>query len=311
MDPYVTVISFANYQNKGVVNLEKTLKNQHYNYKIIGDGQEWKGFMTKCQAYSNCIATLPSKSLVAIVDAFDVLATGPSEELYDKYMQNYRGKIVYGAESMLMSKFSPIDTWWKYKHWNSSCTRFRYLNSGFIMGPKEALLEHYQFIFSLKINDDQICGIHFFNKYPEQCELDFEQRLVVNITPIDGKFITFDHEKKRIRMKTRDMYPCFAHIPGGIIDFNYRIEKIGHLVLQEQHECYNVHDSINNVYYEVEKRKYTITTGTVLSILLLYYSNPILFSILRMLIICFLLSFFYVNVQYLIINKQFLNQFYY
>lgn len=112
----VKMVTFANDLNEPMlINFIKSLQKYNYDYAIIGKGQKWEGYMTKIKGYLDYVKTLKSDQLVICVDAYDVFATGPPDELIKKYY-SYEKSLLVGSEVYCGDNCIPVDNWWKDKN---------------------------------------------------------------------------------------------------------------------------------------------------------------------------------------------------
>ena len=149
----VKIIAFANDPNEPMlVNFINSLKKYDYDYAIIGNGMKWENFMTKIKECLRYIKTLNSNQIVAIVDAYDVMATGPSSEFMSRY-KSYGKEIVVGSETYCGSNCIPLDTFWGDKQ----RSKLQYANGGFYVGPSGKICKLLEYMLSI---DTGIEAIH-------------------------------------------------------------------------------------------------------------------------------------------------------
>lgn len=228
----VKIVAFANDHNEPMLlNLIKTLQKYDYDYEIIGKGIKWTGFMTKINGYLNHVSKMHPDQIVAIVDAYDVLACGPSSEFISKY-RSYNKSLVIGSETFCGTNCIPVDNWWKY---NSSISKgkLQYLNSGFCVGTAKSLKKALNYMIELNIDDDQEALCKYVNKYPKEVALDINGFLVANITQLD--FGSLDFKDGKIYNKLTGNNPLFVHIPGKTGDFMLRSDYAGQHILGQEY----------------------------------------------------------------------------
>ena len=71
------VITIATDENDWLNNWKSSAKKWGYQYSILGKGREWKGFSTKIKLIIEFLLERDPEEIIAIVDAYDLLFTGP------------------------------------------------------------------------------------------------------------------------------------------------------------------------------------------------------------------------------------------
>jgi hypothetical protein len=291
MSSNVKIIAFANDHNEPMlINFINSLKKYGYDYSIIGKDVKWENFMTKIKGYLNYVKSLYSNQLIAIVDAYDVIATGPSDEFISRY-KSYGKSLVVGSEIYCGPACIPVDNWWKDKE----KTKLQYANSGFFVGPVWHIIEVLEFMLSLNITDDQIAMCNYINTYPEKVALDIKTKLVANILPLDFHYLNFQNE--RIYHKYTDEYPLFVHTPGKYTDLMIRSNYVGSHVLEKDYQytplAYITNEIVKKIPNAVKNHKTIV--GIVLLLLLIViilgYYNPKLLIVFFILLITVLILF--------------------
>jgi hypothetical protein len=233
------IIAFATDPNEPMlINLINSLEKYGYDYVVIGKDIKWEGFMTKIKGYLNYISKLNPNQLVAIADAYDVMAAGPVDEFISKY-KSYGKPIIVGSETFCGPNCIPVDNWWKDK----IRPKLQYANSGFCVAPAYYMIKLLNYMLSLNITDDQIAICNYINAYPEEVALDIKAELVSNITQLDFHYLDFQNE--RIYNKLTDSYPCFVHTPGKSVDFMIRTNYVGTHILGNNYQYTSYSDTFN------------------------------------------------------------------
>lgn len=228
------VISYANRINRHVRNYSNSLEKFNYNFEIVGDGQEWKGFMTKINEYIKTLERI-KEDFVCITDCYDVLACGDSDELLKKYRDIAESKILFSAETHCSSeKCLYLSNWWKISLIDNKI-KTKYLNSGFIMGPRELVLQALIFSRDLKIEDDQMALCIYAQEHPDKIMLDVTCDLAGTICYNIGDYKWDIHRNRVLNVKT-GMYPCFIHTPCQVSDMSYRLDHYGRMILGNLYE---------------------------------------------------------------------------
>jgi hypothetical protein len=271
-------------------NFIKSLKKYNYDYAVIGEGQKWTGFMTKIKGYRDYIKELKSNQLVACVDAYDVLATGPPDELIRKYY-SYDKSILVGTESLCIPPYIPVDNWWKFQ--GKDKTRLCHINSGFFMGPAKNMVKVLNYMLSLEnkshpltTEDDQVALAHYINEYPDDVALDTDAKIVANISVV--LFHHIDFQNDRIYHNLTDEYPCFTHTPAKLTDLMTRTNYVGSHVLGDDYQSTSYSTIFNGLINKIEVKYIIIIIFLAIIALLLAYYFPILLVIIIIILIIFI-----------------------
>jgi hypothetical protein len=235
----VFIISYANNKPPGYFNFINSIikYNQKLNYKIIGMGEKWNGFMTKINACYTQVLSHQDSDIICILDCFDVMACNDSKNIEERFL-SYNSPIVVGAESsviFLSGNSTKLPNYWKNNnHKTNRNLNITCLNAGCIIGYTYALKELMKFSLDTGLGDDQITYHLFAEKYPTKIKLDLDSKLFGNIPFID--LPNFKCSKNGKIIDTRSLrHPCFIHIPGTCGDFNYRMNHFGKFLLGDKY----------------------------------------------------------------------------
>jgi len=195
----VFVLSYENEKNnEHKKDLEDKLKYYGYDYKFLGEGDEWKGFGTKIQAYQNFIrnTSLNDNDILIIIDSRDIYVNRNSNDIGKVFKELYkkRGgdlnknlKLIFSSEigcctpginEVNKQKMKNI----ALEHPNMKKVDGNYyLNSGMVIGYVKAFKELY---LNLKIDltdDDQTKITNFWlDNNLDKIILDYDQVLFSN-----------------------------------------------------------------------------------------------------------------------------------
>jgi len=268
------VVAYITKYNNASRNLELSLKKYGYKYKFIGLEEKWRGFVKGKIASLTLFLSSIKNPVVCIVDGYDMLASGPPEELYEKYIET-KYPIIYGGEKFCFSyNGTPIK---KYK--NISFLKGRkFVNGGFCIGKREDIISMYEWIVTegekLGVNDDQKLIGMYINKYPNTVDIDIYQKIVFNtITTVDCG--NFGMEYNRVRIKSFDTFPCFIHFPSSASDEHDRYNTYGRKILGK---------SFRSLYYVGTSLKFLANIpcyfiGIILIIAISGYFIPIKYTL--------------------------------
>jgi len=228
MSEKLLILSFCNILNQnGYHNYVKSLQKFKYNYKILGKGVKWEGFVqTKIKYCYDYLKTLDDDNLVVCVtDVLDMLAIAPPEELYQKFIE-FKKPIVIGAEvgyPVLTPCYEP------HTKLSPSYRKRKYVNAGFYIGYKKDLCHMYEYILSQNISDDQICVGKYIYEHQDNYELDYRCKIIHNIN--NKKLLDFkihpESNIKRCFITDTKKFPCFIHGPGlSISNLNKVVDEL-------------------------------------------------------------------------------------
>jgi len=296
------ILSYANNEIIHSKNYKNSLKLYKYKHKIIGKGEKWESFITKIKGYHDFLERRIEKKggndIICITDCYDVLAAGPSSELQEKYASFSDNKVVFSAEcNCLPRNCIPLDKYWeglkKLEVGLKGLPYNKYLNSGFIIGPADKLLEIMKFTIDINkefgIDDDQLIMCMYAQKFPEKIKLDTESYMIgtvhydyVNYDMVENK------GKNRVTHIPTGNTPCFIHTPGMNSDMCHRLDYFGEKILGSRYLSEPKIDKISSYIGHIKKNKiqaaYLILAILLLSILvffipMLIYVIMILFSL--------------------------------
>lgn len=236
----VFVLSYENELNNDHKKLlEDKLKYYDYDYKFLGEGDEWKGFGTKIKAYQNFIrnTSLKDNDILIILDSRDIYVNRNSNEIDKVFEDLYkkRGgdldknlKLVFSSEiACCTSGISEVN---KNKMKNIALEypkmkpndKNYYLNSGMVIGYVKAFKELY-LKFNIDFTDDDQTEITNFwlDNNLDKIILDYDQVLFSNsyqsgnYDNLNGCF----YEKKEshnneFMVKDTNTSPFFIQTPG-------------------------------------------------------------------------------------------------
>lgn len=208
------LLTVSTTHNQFTKDWENSAKIYGYNYEILGVGEPWKGFNTKMQLLIQFLQTQRADELMVVTDAYDLLMTGPPEELERKFKKLHK-PIVIGAESgcSLNCDRSGADT----------CAIEgvnRYPNGGFVMGSAQDLLHLYEHAKQHGNGDDQVGFSSYWKLHCADVHLDAAADFVFNLYSVTE--IKFDTKLKRFIHRKTKSKPCAVHMPALHRDLGVR-----------------------------------------------------------------------------------------
>lgn len=225
------ILSYITEKNQASKNLKDTLCTQGYDYKFLGLGQEWKGFVQgKIKTLFLYLCTAPD-DIYCVIDGYDVFANNSPAKL-EKLYRSFCCPIVFGGEKFCFSyNGTPLDIYRNLSVWNYR----KYLNGGICIGERKSLVDMYDWILQESersgIQDDQKLFGLYANKFPGKISVDITQKIAFNsITELD---IANFHKgsKKRVFCTPYMNIPCFLHFPSSSSDGHSRYNLCGKILL--------------------------------------------------------------------------------
>ena len=240
------VLTIATHRNSYVQEYEDRLKDLGYSYKLLGMGQEWKGFEMKMELSCSELELLGDK-IVIMCDSYDLLFLQSPKKIMEKYHELAEGKLLIGLENITdeFCNFSTIclpELLQKCKIKNPYFPNFKYPNAGFLMGPASILLDLYQFMKKNKFKDDQYNLFMWCMENCEKCFFDYHFDIIFTYfteTLINNKIkvqlTTNNNQKELIVSNNRNFVkPAVIHMPGHYLDLGVRSERIRNFYFPER-----------------------------------------------------------------------------
>jgi hypothetical protein len=81
----------------------QTLKNTNWKYKMIGEGEEWKGFINRMMRYLEELYLLEDDTIVVLSDARDVIALRDPKFFIEAFKSFQKPILVYPHTALLPS----------------------------------------------------------------------------------------------------------------------------------------------------------------------------------------------------------------
>lgn len=214
----IQVVCIATSRNPFLNDWETSARQWGYQYKILGLGVPWEGFSTKQTLLLNYFDSVPANTIVAVVDAYDLILAGPPEELLAKY-QTFNTPVVVGGENECIMNCHPHRC--PVNH-----PEYKYVNGGCVVGTIDALRKIYEYALQHSPHDDQIGIAKYMDHHCEDVAVDGTQSLVANVR--NAANIECIAGNRFRHVKTQSI-PTIVHMPFVYADFGARCNKIkGH-----------------------------------------------------------------------------------
>lgn len=209
------IITIATDENNWLDNWKQSADSWGYDYSILGKGKEWKGFSTKIKLIIEFLNTRNPDEIVGIVDAYDLIFTGPPEELVKKF-KSFNSPIIAGGEDVCILNC--------HKH---SCKvnndRYKWVNGGCVFGYAKDLIPLYVYTLQVSPEDDQIGVAKYMDEFPKKVTVDGNQMIVANIRSTDEINCI---SNGRFQHTGTGYIPVIVHTPFMYSDIGSRSEMI-------------------------------------------------------------------------------------
>ena len=189
---YCNKFKETNYENTR--RFVETLQNNKWEYVVLGEGEQWQGFMTKINACRRYLKTLHPDKVVIVSDAHDVYCTRnvhyfmedfkvlnkpivTSMEPFAEGHIHYKPEHTYGQVEWLGPYF---------EHHGMSISAKdhvkKYINAGLMCGYAKNLIHLHNWMVENGYTDDQKGTASYANVYPDNVHLDMNTQLLHTCT---------------------------------------------------------------------------------------------------------------------------------
>ena len=205
----------------------KTLETNGWNYKLIGEGEQWKGFITRVAAYNNFLKTLDPTTVVVLSDARDVFCVrGPKAFL--EGWRTFKKDMVVSMELFCDATMDKPDDYigvqgvsiakyWSYHNIKPLPSR-KFVNAGLVAGKAGELCRWLQWTLDNKYENDQPALGTYMNLYPERIAADSDAILLHTSTfGTNAGMFNNIHSQKHDSPTLAELFgrgAFFIHIPG-------------------------------------------------------------------------------------------------
>lgn len=208
-------------------NLEILLSKLNYPYKIVGKGEEWKGWYGRWNTYIDEINKIEDKdAYVCLLDGRDVLITQPYSEFIKKATNQYEDKIIVGAEEHccnIGNEFenrendkerhnyvNDIKTYFQNINPDKS-NKYHYVNFGTLFGKCKDFIQINEIMNMRPGYDDQGTFIQrIMEKKIQNYQLDYKH----NIFSVLFELPKWDKETQNYYNEHTNTFPSIFHFPA-------------------------------------------------------------------------------------------------
>ena len=177
------VFTVATKYMTGFHNWQESLITQGYSYRVLGFGDEWKGWRYRMKKYRDALLEWSDKygpqSLVILSDAYDVLFVRRASSGFVSTFQKFQRPIVASVEKGCGINCGLITEWWK-EHQDevkNIIGNDRYMCAGLIAGECKALATALTWALNKGYKDDQIGLSSYVQVYPQNVWVDYKSEL--------------------------------------------------------------------------------------------------------------------------------------
>lgn len=185
------VIAFDNEPTENTNLFIQTLKNNKWEYALIGIGEEWKGWTTRIEAYKKVLKSIPSDKMVILSDARDVVCCRSPNAFMDAFVSLNKecNKLLASTEFVcdgyhinnynfksvpIQNKY--LENYWKYHKIPQPLRQF--VNNGLIAGRAKHLLDFYTWTETSGLVDDQLMLATYTDTFPDRVLLDVDAKVL-------------------------------------------------------------------------------------------------------------------------------------
>lgn len=180
------VITYDNAPTENTRFYIQTLKNNKWEYLLIGKDDTWKGWVTRMTAYLRILKTLDPNKVVLLTDARDVLCLRSSASFMNAFahfnsdmiacMELMCDNSIETSNNYIGNQCHPITNYWNHHSILPPVRKF--VNNGLLVGKAFKLIEVLQYGIDNGFVDDQKALGSFINKYPQSVGTDVHAELL-------------------------------------------------------------------------------------------------------------------------------------
>lgn len=216
-------IGVSQHKTDGVLRFEHFCQSFNLSYQILGNGKMWRGGDMsagvgggqKINEVLEAIKNMDNR-LILLCDTFDLFPLASSKEIIDKFNNLCdKNSVLFSSEVFCWPNSELSES---YPETN---TKYRYLNSGSIMGYRDNI---YRMINNESIKDNDDDQLFFTLKYLSGDKIVLDHKCEIFQT-INGSKDDLVIHKNRVYNKYTNSYPIFIHGNGPSKIFLNHIEN--------------------------------------------------------------------------------------
>jgi len=175
-------VSFENETNANTDFFISTLKNNGWQYAILGKDAEWKGWITRMTAYKTFLSSLAPEKIVVLTDTRGVFCVRQPDAFIGAF-RSFNTPMVVSSEMFcgLTMNITPgyknnssLDIYWK----DVVRPDRQFVNNGLVAGTAAALLAFYKFALDGGFTDDQLALSKYVDTNATRVVLDVDAKFL-------------------------------------------------------------------------------------------------------------------------------------
>lgn len=205
----------------------ETVKRNGWEYRQIGIGDAWEGFITRIRRYKDICAMYDKDRILVLSDARDVFCVRDAKA-FTAAFEYFKVPIVVSGEMFLASQIDVPENFmfWNgasldpyFKHWkiDPKKTIRKFVCAGLMAGRAGALYDMWDWVLANNYTDDQLGTAMYVRTFPEKVRVDHDA-IVLHSTDYGVDAGTFHvHYQKQDAPTFAELFgTCafFLHIPG-------------------------------------------------------------------------------------------------
>jgi hypothetical protein len=205
----------------------ETVKRNGWEYRQIGVGDKWEGFITRTRRYKDISASYDKDRILVLSDARDVFCVRHAKA-FTAAFEYFKTPILVSADVFLASQINVPENFIHtqgaslepyFKHWNTDPlkTMRKFVCAGLIAGRAGSLYEMYNWILENNYTDDQLGVAMYVRKFPERIKLDHDAIVLHSSTYGVNGGTYHIHYQKQDAPTFAELFGTgafFLHIPG-------------------------------------------------------------------------------------------------
>tara|TARA_A100001015_G_scaffold205127_1_gene229335 strand:- start:1405 stop:2292 length:888 start_codon:yes stop_codon:yes gene_type:complete len=209
------IFTVATHENHHLDRLKRSAEKHNINLQVYGLGKSFPALGMKRLLMHEFLTQCDPNDMFMFVDAYDVIFLAGEDEILAKYKEHYDNQIVFSAEQNL--GMYTIDDIYYFLKYPISNKRYKYLNTGSIIGPVKKGIEIFESVGLDKPNEpcDQVPVLRYFTHNPSALTLDCDHHLFgVNGGRAGLEERDYKFEKDRLYSVQTKTWPILFHVPG-------------------------------------------------------------------------------------------------
>jgi hypothetical protein len=222
------LLGVATNYNTYLYEYEDAAKRLGWDYKFLGMGQEWTGFLNYQKWVLAELELLPENELVMITDTYDVLVQKTPAETERIFRNEFTAPIVVGAEAACATGATCYEPA-AYLCAPHDTDPVMWPNTGMMIGETKDLTSLFQFAVDNGFNDDQRAAGAYWATNCELLELDRDSKLVYNWGFAQRADVV--EGKPQLKKPKSDHVPAVIHTFAQEFDLGLRSRKMRKVIL--------------------------------------------------------------------------------